>query len=140
MRNSTILIPTGVCPECKNGKTVPICKTTGLCLAFHHPKYRQSLKAPREHKPRVAIPKESKKRAAQKREYRKKGKEIYGQEWQPCARCGRTATACHHIQGRENDKLNDFENTVALCPECHDWAHDKTNEAKAIGLSKNRIV
>jgi hypothetical protein len=41
-----------------------------------------------------------------------------------CARCGDPAIQCHHIVPRRRALLrNDWRNGIALCAECHAWAH-----------------
>jgi hypothetical protein len=41
-----------------------------------------------------------------------------------CAVCGSTSIQAHHVVRRSKRVLRwDFRNGIALCPECHAWAH-----------------
>lgn len=52
--------------------------------------------------------------------------------------CSYRATECHHMQGKENDLLNDTDKWLAICPSCHRLITDDSKMAIELGLSYAR--
>lgn len=103
------------------------------------PKPKQPIKV----NPNYKIPNRSKKRAAQERLYYTKTRPDYLKEHPVCQariKCrGNEATEVHHKAGRIEDRLNDTSTFIGLCTECHTWAENNPIQAKALGISSDRL-
>ena len=46
-----------------------------------------------------------------------------------CQNCGKQATDIHHIEHRQknNPKLDEANNLIALCRDCHAWVHSNNS-------------
>lgn len=57
-----------------------------------------------------------------------------------CDRCGKVPpTDVHHARGRFGSRLTNVHDWVALCRKCHDWVHRNPEEARKVGLMRDRI-
>lgn len=133
MKNSTIKQKTGICPECINGKSVPL--TSGKCNNHYWQSKRKPLK-----KSATKIRPISKKRAAQERVYSKQ--RIEKLEKDPICQfpgCEAPATEVHHPAGRIGELLTKSELFVSLCHPHHVHVELNPIEAKELGLSFNRL-
>jgi len=83
---------------------------------------------------RKAIAPVSQKRLGELAEYRKLKKEFMAlPENKICPVTGLPATEIHHMNGRENDRLNDTEFFLAVSRKGHEWIHANPNSARAKG-------
>ena len=55
-------------------------------------------------------------------------------------RCGSTQIDIHHIVPWETCKRHDYDNLIALCPNCHRRAHDDEIDRKSLCLYKAQLV
>jgi hypothetical protein len=53
--------------------------------------------------------------------------------WCEVGDCKRSSTQVHHKRGRVGQRLNDFENVLAVCFFCHRSIHDNPKWAKMMG-------
>lgn len=104
----------------------------GYCI------YHQYLRTDKKPKP---IKKVSDKRAEQNKEYLKVRKE-YLTEYPFCEfpGCHRKSTECHHKLGRVEHLLTNPVYFAALCSEHHKWVENNPLQAKAMGLSLDRLT
>lgn len=76
----------------------------------------------------------SEKRLNQLKVYRTLRKEFLSRpENSRCPVTNLPATEIHHINGRENDRLNDFEFWIAVSRQGHIWIHANPREAREKG-------
>ena len=72
----------------------------------------------------------------------------FGYDFTPCEKCGKPAVDIHHIEnkGMGGSKTKDYiENLIALCRDCHSWAHNpntrqKQEELKEIHQNYKKII
>lgn len=88
----------------------------------------------------VKIKAKSKKREKELREYEKE-KAIYFEEHTCCEfpGCEVENISLHHMKGRIGDNLTNREFFKALCWVHHQWVEENPEEAKAMGLSVDRL-
>lgn len=105
----------------------------------YKPKERKPIKV----NPDAKIKPRSDKRAKQEREYNQLRAQ-YLKEHPSCqarVMClGLPATEVHHKAGRIGDKLTDVKDFIGLCSACHSWAELNVTQAKALGISKDRLT
>lgn len=93
-------------------------------------------------KPRKAIAPRAKRRAKQEREYSTKTRPEMLAKFPYCqiqVKCqGLPATEIHHTEGRIEDLLNDKSKMITACHDCHVWAENNPEAAKAAGVSGMR--
>jgi hypothetical protein len=53
--------------------------------------------------------------------------------WCQVGNCKAPSTQCHHLRGRIGQRLNDFENVLAVCFLCHKKIHDNPKWARQNG-------
>ena len=53
--------------------------------------------------------------------------------------CNNDATDIHHMRGRSGDRLNDTDEFLAICRECHGYIEEHPAWAKAKGYSRSRL-
>lgn len=115
----------------------------GCAVAYK--KDKQALKADKPNKPvkRKPIAPVSEKRLEQLAEYRKLRKEFlsrYENKFCPVMKhiFGRDVhtTEIHHVNGRENERLNDVEFWLAVSREGHRWIHEHPKESRELGWLK----
>jgi hypothetical protein len=103
------------------------------------PKQKKPIKV----NPNYKIPARSKRRAKQEREYLTITRPELIKKHPICQakiKCkGALSTECHHVEGRIEELLNDKSKILCLCHECHQWAELNPNEAKALGISSDRL-
>ena len=108
----------------------------GMCqeCAYNNPKDKN-------HHP-VRIAPVSDKRKKQNAEYQKVRIEFLNNN-QVCQAklpiCTHWATEIHHQSGRIGDLLTDTNKFVAICRSCHTYIELHPEQAKEMGLSKNRL-
>lgn len=94
-------------------------------------------------KPRKPLRKVSQKRAKQLAVYRR-ARVQFLREFPVCEAClvidpdsiPRKATDIHHMAGRIGEKLNDMNDWLPVCRDCHHWIHDNPSAARAAFLLK----
>jgi hypothetical protein len=89
----------------------------------------------------VPVKKITQKRAGQMAEYLKLKRE-YMALYPVCEvpECNLKAVDVHHAGGKENDKLTDVNNFVALCRKHHIFYTENSREAIDKGISKSRTI
>lgn len=104
--------------------------------------FKPKPKKPIKVNPDYKIKPRSDRRAKQEREYLK----LRGEYLNAHPICqgriiclGMVATEVHHKAGRTGDKLTDVTNFIGLCHSCHEWAENHPEQAKALGISENRL-
>ena len=60
-----------------------------------------------------------------------------------CEHCGNMGKEIHHIQHRQknNPELDNADNLICLCVECHKWIHQNNsweNKQKLLEVARNR--
>ena len=73
----------------------------------------------------------SKKRAERLKTYSELRKEFL--KGKVCPVTGKQATEVHHMNHRENDRLNDVKYWLAVSREGHEWIHAHPKEAREAG-------
>lgn len=126
----------GKCPLCNDGVDKEL--VSGKCK-FH---YWSGVKL-KSNKKTGGIKKVAKSQGKRLYRYRKK-KDVYLEEHPYCeanvAGCNRVCESIevHHGSGRIGDNL--FKDFVAVGRRCHNWCEANPEEAKRLGISKNRIT
>lgn len=105
--------------------------------------YKPKPKQPMKVNPATKIKPRSDKRVKQEREYSLLRVQYLSQHPSCQARVmclGLPATEVHHKAGRIGDKLTDVTDFIGLCHLCHVWAENNVTQAKALGISKDRLT
>lgn len=57
----------------------------------------------------------------------------------PCERCGSVAVDVHHILGR-GKYMDIIENLMALCRDCHTYAHSGNKKREMAVIHKHQLI
>ena len=142
--------PLRECKLCrKEGKRTKVETINSLCFKqapFHYQseqerKYKERISRQQDDRPKVnKIKPVSNKRAKELREYEKQ-KAIHFEEFPVCQfpGCCSTEVTLHHMRGRTGSYLTDPRYFKTLCWPHHQWAESNPEEAKAMGISMDRL-
>jgi hypothetical protein len=128
----------GPCPHCNSFKT----ERNGYCATYNADQRKAERQALKDaSKVKTPIAKRTPKRAAQEREYLKLNRE-YLEQWPKCEvpGCLYRSQEVHHLQGRENERLNDQDYWMAVCSDHHKYIHDHPEWSRSQGYLLTRSV
>lgn len=134
MKNSTIKQKTGICPECGNGKVVPV--VAGRC-ASHYWQHRASVKSGKENgtnAKRQRIAPVSANRLEALKKYRRL-RDKFLKEHPVCMfpGCNSREVQLHHKRTREY-YLCDVSVFMSVCLNHHQWIHNNDSKAREMGF------